>query len=976
MSNELIYSDVLISNSITNALVESNNALDNNAPFSFFDFLKYTSATYTPAEYNKLYTNYLTQWSISKTGSVPTLTYISDQYIDLLKDISLNFTTEAEKRFLSNIDFASQNDIEIAIPFFTKKIKDIILFYKQKRDTGTFVIERNKIKGTQTSIERAIYESIVSYAFSDDSINNYSLINYNIDQIKRNLEISIDEFVDVYSNYFDIPRVPVDERLIREELYTFNTNSIDADLFFDKSNEVTRQIFGNSVRLFEIPLEVNIQLDYSPVCSPLNPFENLIVADNGDLLGANERVDLRQRLYAKYLGTDFYYLSTNSLTQTASGRFIEADNPSGNLLNLQTADIAGVESNELANLRDIGLFFKPDKQGILKAIAKSYTYRINTDALEPNKIYIFPDPRICGNVSLNKQTDYPLIYTFDIGPQVRNESSGLTYGNPRIDSDDQPFLPYYSRQQDKDKFSKGDLYVDMSDLFNRGIIRKWQTDIYGNQYAIFKDSFGQYFTDEISLDQQVVKCLTLDGHVFFDLEEGYNFDYSRYEVVDDSTIRSGLTSRTVISTVSSAFGLSGQPYYLNFRQFYPYQDCGGNDGSTANITCAPLFECGTFTQSDGTLLPDPSNGDLSTYPVDGFYYYDTYLAGGLGSMVPERAVIDVPGLSANMLFSVNGALSTLDAQSYTCGLFTTQIDICDSDDTPLFIDSVDPGSVSVLNTTLSGTNKFQAVSKYATLTGAAFVREPGSSVSLPLSTALSATISKYNSFVQSQLNDHLTDFDIIYDSIFFKTNDVLVIDKIKYDTSGYITPTTQNTFYVTNSANYFNKISNRFFRESDNTVTFVIMSEFPVLSSSINKIIYPNIYRYDINTNKTIKLWPKNTYSDVQTVSSMYSLPSINTGIGSISANIISISDPHIVYNSKNGVWKLTFIGRDLNSFPHIFDYMLKERNTFIETVDSRVYTLQNKESVTTNWVAPSAQFITFGLFYQVSLSTNGIMPS
>lgn len=951
MANELIYSDVTVDNSITNPDVDTNDALDNTAPFSFFDFLKYTSATYTPSEYNTFYTSYLTNWSAAKESTVPTATFIAEQYIDLLKDISLNYTTEAEKRFLTQIDFENPLDLDVAIPFYTKKIKEIILFYKQKRDTGTFVIERNKIKGTTHSLERAIYDTIVSYLFSDDSIKNFSLVNYNIEQIKRNLGVNVCEFIDVYTNYFDLPRTPEDETSLREELYTYNTNAIDSDLFFNKDNEITKQIFGDTVRLKEIPIAVNTSLDYNPICAPTNPLESLVTSDEQDLLGADERVALRQRFYAKYLGTDFYYLSTNAFIDSASGRFIEADNPSGNLLNLQTADIAGVESTQLEALRNIGLFFKPDRQGILRVSSQTYKYEVNTDLLEPDTIYIFPNPDVYGNVSLNQQDVYPLIYTYNIRSDVRNATTGFAYGDPKVESDGQPFLPYYSRQQNKDKFKKREIYIDMSDLYNEGIIQKWQTDVYGNQYAIFKDRFGQYFLNELDLGAQYIKCLTLDGHVFFDLQEGYNFDYSIYQVVDENTIRSGLSSKTVTNQVSgTSFSyLSSSPLYLNFRQIFPYQDCGFVAISALNQKCGPLYECGYFTKSDSTALPDPVHADLSSYPV-GYYYYDYFLGGGIGSVSPlSRALIDTPTLSADFTLSLVPYFSSADAAQYNCGYFTDIITICDSEDNKLFIDDVDDNSKSVLSS-LSGSNEFVAVSKYQCLTGAAYVRPVGSTNSITLSSALSALITKYNGYVQSQVTNYLTDFDIIYDSIFLLTDNVLLIDKISYDGS-FNQPTTKNTFYLANSTNQFSKFSNRFFREDTNTVTFVLMEEFPTLSGSPYKIVYPNIYRYDIPTNKTKKLWPTNTAVQVPAVSSFYSTGS------ALSANMVTIGKPKLAYNSKNDVWKLTYVAKDVNAFPHVFDITLKERNTYIETIDSKLYTLQSKPSMTTTWASPSAEY-------------------
>jgi hypothetical protein len=960
MINQLIYSDITVEGSIINPNVETNDALDNTSPFSFFDFLKYTKGTYTPAEYNTFYTSYLTKWSQTKKTTKPTSIFITEQYIDLLKDISLNYTTEAEKRFISNIDFENPLDLDVALPFYTKKIKEIILFYKQKRDQGTFVIERNKIKGTRTSLERAIYDSIVSYLFSDDGIQNFSLINYNIEQIKQNLEVNIDEFIDVYSNYFDISRTPVDETQLREELYSFNANTIDSDVFFNKSSEVTQQIFGNIVLLKNIPLAVNVILDLNPICSPTNPFEELITQDQQDLLGADNRISLKKKFYQKYLGTDFYYLSTNSTNTTAvSGLLIKADNPSGNLLNLQTVDLAAVESYQLENLRDIGLFFKPDKQGVLKISAQTYQYTIDKSRLQPNKVYIFPDPNVYGNVSTNRQVEYPLVYTFDIGNDIRNSSSGFVKGDPKIDSTGQPIIPYYSRQQNKSKFDARYTFIDMSDLYNQGIIVKWQTDIWGNQYALFKDKFGQYFVKEIDTGNQFIKCLTLDGHLFFDPVEGYNFDYSIYDIVNATTIRSGLTSLTITNSNSgTSFDLSGSPYYLNFRQFTPYQTCG-TALTGEYIQYGPLFECGGFTYEDGTMLPDPIHGDLSAYPGS-YYYYDYYLAGGVGSITPlNRALIDVPTLSADFTLSLNNYFSSFNAIRYSCGMFTDNIQISDAPDPYLFIDSVDINSQTVVSN-LTGNNTYQTIGNYTQLSGAAFVRPVGSTLSTALSTALSAITVKYNDFVRNRVENNLRDFEIIYDSIFLESNNVLIIDKIVYD-GAYQQPKTRNTFFVTNSSNGFNKISNKFFREELNNVTFVIMEEFSELSGSNQRIVFPNFYRYTIRDNKTIKIWPKNTYSDVKQLSSYYSLP-IPTSGTVLSAGMVSIGKPSLVYNTKNSIWKLTFVGKDLNALAHIFDYTYKEQNATMQLIDSKIYTMTSKEAVTTNWASPSTSYIDLGL--------------
>lgn len=972
MADKLIYSDVLVDNSITNSSVQSNDALDNNSPFSFFDYLKYTSGIYTPAEYNSFYTTYLKNWSNVKSNVVASDAFVASQYADLLRDISLNYTSTAEKKFLSQIDFSNPLDLDIALPFYTKKIKEIIIFYKHKRDTGTFVIERNKIKGTNTSLERSIYEIITQYIFSDNDVAGSAGLNYNIDSIKRDLNVNIEEFVDVYSNYFDLPSAPVDESVIRTELYTFNTNAVDADLFFNKADEVTKEIFGSSIYLTGIPLAVNVALNYNPICSPVNPLTTLINDDNNDLLGADNRIELRKKLFSKYLGSDFYYLSTNSLVQSASGMFIKAENPSGNLLNMQTADIAGVESGQLEKLRDIGLFFKPDKQGILKVSAKKYTYKIDLDLLQPDSIYIFPDPSVYGNVSLNAQIEYPLIYTFDITPEIRNRSNGIAYGDPNIGSDEQSIAAYYSRQQNKSRAESSDIFLDMSDLYNRGIIQKWQTDVYGNQYAMFKDQYGQYFIDNVRSSKSSVKCLHMDGHVFFDDVEGYNFDYSVYKIENDGfTIRTGLSSHTVENDAVPSFILSSSPLYLNYRQFYPYQSCETfKDAKTTNNNkIGTYYNCGSLVDAEENLLPDPISATLSSYPGSGYYYYSKYATGALGSVSPpHHALTDVAALSADLLFSSKSYLSSGDIIRVTGGLLTDVIRVERDDDNSLFIDLIDKQSETKLSP-LSGTNEYHPVSYYTQLTGATYIRQPGSSISVPLCAALEPILTKYNSYVREQIIDNLIDFEIYYDSIMLRSLNVIVFDKIAYDERGYQKPSTRNTYYKVDSDDKFNKFSNTFFDEDHNTVTFAIMSQFSELSGSINKIIYPNIYRYDIATNNTSKVWPINTYADVKALSSVY----VTSGIETLSANIITITEPKLAYNSKNGVWKLTLIGKDLNNFPYLYDYTLVERNSTFETISGKCYTMTGKQAQTSLWVSPSAQYVTIGVNSGITITSQGI---
>jgi hypothetical protein len=147
------------------------------------------------------------------------------------------------------------------------------------------------------------------------------------------------------------------------------------------------------------------------------------------------------------------------------------------------------------------------------------------------------------------------------------------------------------------------------------------------------------------------------------------------------------------------------------------------------------------------------------------------------------------------------------------------------------------------------------------------------------------------------------------------------------------------------------------------------MNQFSELSGSVSKIIYPNIYRYNVSDNKATKLWPINAYSDVKAVSGHY----VTSGFDTMSANIVTIGEPKLTYNSKNDLWKLTMIGKDLNNFPYVYDYTLRERSSVFETISSKCYTMTGKTTQTSLWVAPSAQYVSFGQFDLMTLTNQGI---
>lgn len=938
MTGGITFSAAIIKNSIING-ADNNTSKDNTSPFSFLEFITNTNVDYTPEEYNKFYLHYLKTWSESKNNKSQenTNSYIN-YYVSFLKELTITYSTQQEIKFLSTLDFNDPVDLDIAIPFYVEKIRQIIVFYKEKRDTAKYVIERNKIKGTEISIEKALFDKIYEYVFYSDTTPNYKTINYSLSTLKTFLSIDIEEFVDVYSSYFDLPK--------NDDIFTrTNRNEIDPKLYFEDS----LQIFRSSIFLNEIPLAVNTSIQaFANPCDPTNPIA-LLRQECTNKTGFTEDqiTTLKKRFLEKYSGVDFHYIDTTG-TLPVSGVLFRAANPTGNIQNLQTIDTPTIESNEIKLLRDLGLFFKPDKTGIFQLNAENYTYEVDFANLSSNKVYIYPDPDVYGNVSLNNQSEYPLIFTYDYRPDIKNISSWFAMGDPKIDNDEQTFSPYYAREQTilKTNATSDSVYLNFADLFNKGYITKYQTDVFGNEYAIFKDSFGQSFKtfSDVEADSTILNLL-LNGHVFYDRYEGYNFNFSS-ESVDGNTIRPGFSLNT------NSYILTSSPLYLYFREFAPYHELnyvGGFDdlsNKTSRFTTGGLRDCGGFTYFNGTALPDPLPSEDESYPGSGIYYYSILADGGVRGYDPSirfsdlltedyNNIITEDGLlfynisPTNFIYNASFMLSAEGVDLYDCGYFTDNIVIGNDynyDYIYPYYDAISENCDTVISA-LTGTDLYKTQTERQSLAGKMYVKNQAYSSSYPLSSALESIFSKYSDLVRSEMYNSVKDFDIVYDTIVVETENYLIFDKIAYDGESFIDPITKNT--VITRTNSLNRFSNRFFNEKDKTVTFVVLDQAPTLSASNYKSIYPNIYVYDIKTNTTSKVFPKPT-ADIE---ELFNLGDIFDN--SCDVNLVKIQNPILTYNSLNEVYKLTFVGEDNNGLFHLFDYgfyLLDSKAIFLES--------------------------------------------
>jgi len=947
---------VLVKYSITNPEITNGVYRDTITPLSFLDFITNTQADYTPEEYSSFYSSYLQSWHSKQQGSVEEQKeQFKDYYRQFIKEIVINYTTETEKRFLEKINFNDSADLDVAIPFFANRLKDIALFYKKKRDEGKYVIDRNKLKGSKNGLEKAIFDNIYNFVFNTED----SLDTSNTDVIAAvtGLGIEIEEYVDVYGDYFDLP----------DDGESDNINEIETKYWLDPAgiNAITgEQNFLTNLRTFKINPPRLTPEEFDAICNP----DNLLVqVDNQYKKGGltvSQFYSLKRALIAKYLGTDIYYIDT-TITPWDAGRMITADNPTGNALNLQGADTATVESNQTKLLRDVGLNFKADDIGLFKLQAENFKYRIDTDNLEFGKLYVFPDPAKFGNVSINPKADYPIYYQFDNRDNTRNVSSGFAAGDPKITNKVTTVESYTTKERNNSQLAEQNdisYKLNFTDLFNQGLVDKYQTDIFGNEYALFKDEALSPINDEASTK---IKNLLLNGHVFFDSFEGYSFNYS-LTGVSGNTFKSGLTS------VTNGFNELLGPLTLYMREFYPYQELIED---TRNLL--PFWrDGGAFTFLDGGELPDPLSGLGPGYPASTNYYYTVLAEGTFPDdqiLTTEQAPIsDITSEADFLLITENSTLDfTQDIRyylsagdpytNYNGGYFTDDV-ILPNDfiytDNFRFLDTADPDGSTILSD-LSSSTVILTREEKKSLDGRLYVKNGTYSTSEPVSAALKGLVSKYSAAVQDQVNHELVDFDIIQNTIFLETKSNLIIDKIVHTDGKFVAPATVNTFFSVNSARGIETFTNRFYIEETGKVYFARFKFNDTNGCEIVadnfKAVYPEIYEYSIATNTSTKVYPE---SITDASLSAFELNVVKANTRNYAPE--SVHTPKIAYNSRNDLFKITYIVTDKNDFTHMVDASFK-------MVDNKLVVIDSNRYETLNNITRTSTFGYFSTFGQIS---------
>ena len=462
-----------------------NNAKDKDRAFTFIEFIKEFGFDNSVDIALSTYRDYLTQWALIKkrTDKLDDKEYVRETLTDTLKSLVLTYSSYEEQDFLAHLDWENELHVKAMIPFFAEKINSICEFYKNKRNDVAIIVHKNKFKGSKKSIEEIIYDKIINFYF-----NNKNQVAQ-IAELQKNLMISIEEYVDIYSEYFDIPRNRECTDESRKEMLEANLNNVDYKDYLEVNTVISDLIYSGDIYLKEIPLIAQVGLDLSAECAGDLETLRQDLLNNATLnqISLSEQVAIKRRLYEKLLGCNLYYIYSDMDKNLTQDILVTAENPTGNLLNCGSADMALYESQQIELISHIGLFFKPDKLGILKINTDDFTWSIDSEKIQPDTFYIFPDPAQYGDIGNNKDAGYPLVFEYKLDSVIKNISSGIAKDDPLGYISCTSWNTYYTKQDNDYKLNDNKEYTySFTSLANLGYITNYQQDMFGNEYGLFK----------------------------------------------------------------------------------------------------------------------------------------------------------------------------------------------------------------------------------------------------------------------------------------------------------------------------------------------------------------------------------------------------------------------------------------------------------------------------------------------------------
>lgn len=468
---------------------------------------------------------------------------IRKEYISAIQYVLLNLTTPQEKEFYKNLDINDNNNLSTIIPLVVSKLKQVALYVARERNKAKFSAIKYNLKGS-TFGTIAYVKNYVYNLYNDPDFTSLFLTFPPLSSINY-LDVSLNYYYAKNSNLYDKdyevgiqdPELYGGGALEKLDLLYFNKDlyipSLSADVIAQFNSLKPIYLSTDSNKIILVGKKNRLQIKYRST----NIFnldskyflygekteENLIfnIIKNG-VANAQQRFGSN-----KFLGNDLIYVSDANTTTPLTGALVEAAQRYSNILNYRNYTLQTIEKLvDLRKINEIGGFFLPSKQGLSVAVSKQYNYFLNTSLTGVNYTV---NPAYSVNPRGNSKLEYPNVYYFsENAAWIVNDISGqYNWGYIKDTRPYQKFFGYQSYEEANYEYNSGiNKVTDSFDFFtgaeknvwaNKDVyptqignplpidsrqesynttiedIYRWQSDIYGNNYALYKklNNYGE-----------------------------------------------------------------------------------------------------------------------------------------------------------------------------------------------------------------------------------------------------------------------------------------------------------------------------------------------------------------------------------------------------------------------------------------------------------------------------------------------------
>lgn len=357
------------------------------------------------------------------------------------------------------------------------------------------------------------------------------------------------------------------------------------------------------------------------------------MADPVDTFTTQEQINSYLNLLSqKYLANNEYIVSgTNNGIVSAS---VIAAAPFSNLSNRYYPTVAGIsdESTNLKTKSQLGGYFLPSNLGASLYLTKNITYTFDSNQITNGQVYRYIDPaRFNKGRGLTQKDQGDVIsHTVNVDWMKSVKTSDYYDGNLLGTDTYQKFIPYQSRFETTKQDSNGvvnarydfefwtgpkknvwsqttsatklteDKYFDLQTKIDNLVLTpgkelySWNTDVFGNQYALYKPILNPRSLYGSSITPGELWVKTIDGTISTG-PSALNLIYNNY--INNSTVYSQLTSNNII----------------NFEVFF--------DTLVIQLSGTTLYEKITFNYDDYAIEKSLQNflpisyGITSTLPI-------------------------------------------------------------------------------------------------------------------------------------------------------------------------------------------------------------------------------------------------------------------------------------------------------------------------------------------------------------------------